>query len=205
MARNLSQFISILFHPLFLPLYATWILLNSGNYLTYAVPDKFQQYLYLVIFISTALLPASLTWMMWQKGWITSMEMENRKERSLPYLITLSCYVATAYLLFRLPLPRLFALTIVGAGIAILLAFLINLRWKISIHMIGIGGLMGLFYGYGKFFHMKVLNITILMAIVAGIIAAARLYRSSHTPSQVYAGFIAGFSIELGVLYYLQY
>lgn len=195
-----TKFISILFHPLLMPLYAFWLMLNSGGYLSYAVPEKFRQYLYLVIFISTFLLPSLLTWLMVQKGWISSMEMDERSERHLPYLITLSCYIAAAYLLFKLPLPRMFTLTIMGAAIAILLAFLINLRWKISIHMIGIGGLMGLFYGFGKYFHMKTVMILVLIAIIAGVVASARLFRKSHTPGQVYGGFAVGFISELAFI-----
>lgn len=198
--RSATHFISVLFHPLLMPLYAFWLMLNSGGYLSYAVPEKFRQYLYLVIFISTFLLPSLLTWLMVQKGLISNMEMDERKERHLPYLITLSCYIAAAYLLFKLPLPRMFSLTIMGAAIAILFAFFINLRWKISIHMIGIGGMLGLFYGYGKYFHMKTVFILVLISIIAGLVASARLFRKSHTPGQVYGGFVVGFLAEMGFI-----
>ncbi len=198
--RSATQFVSVLFHPLLMPLYAFWLLLNSGGYLSYAVPEKFRQYLYLVIFVSTFLMPSLLTWIMVQKGWIRNMEMEDRTERHLPYLITLSCYIAAAYLLFKLPLPRMFSLTIMGAAITILIAFLINLRWKISIHMIGIGGLMGLFYGFGRYFHMKTVLVLVLIAIIAGLVASARLFRKSHTPGQVYGGFMIGFLAEIGFI-----
>lgn len=198
-----TQFISLLFHPLFMPLYATWLLLHSGSYLSYAVHPKLQQFLYIVVFISTYLLPAAITWIMWQKGWITNMEMEERKERHLPYLLTLSCYIAGIYLLFSLPIPRMFALTIMGASLAILTSFLINLRWKISIHMIGIGGMMGLFYGFGRYFHLESIHILMLIAAVAGVVAFARLHSSTHTTTQVYAGFITGFVVEFGFVFFI--
>lgn len=201
--NSLSRFLSVLFHPLFMPLYATWLLLHSGSYLYYAVHPKLQQFLYVVVFISTWLLPASITWFMWQKGWISNMEMEERKERHLPYVLTLTCYLSGIYLLFHLPIPRMFVLTLIGASLAILLSFLINLRWKISIHMMGIGGLMGLFYGYGRYFHIQSLQILILLAVIAGIVAAARLYRSSHSPSQIYAGFFTGFAVEFGFIFFI--
>ncbi len=198
-----TQFISILFHPLLMPLYATWLLLHSGNYLQYAVHPRLQQFLYIVVFISTWLLPASITWIMWQKGWISSMQMEERKERHLPYLLTLSCYIACIYLLFQLPVPRMFVLTVMGASLAILVSFLINLRWKISIHMIGIGGMMGLFYGYGRYFHLQSMWSLVLIALLAGIIGSARLYRQAHSPAQVYAGFITGFVVEFGFVFFI--
>lgn len=202
--KKAAQVISVMFHPLLMPLYAFWLLLNSGDYLSYVVPDKFRQYLYLVIFVSTFLVPSLLTWMMVQKGWISNIELDERSERHLPYLITLSCYIAAAYLLFKLPLPRMFSLTIMGAALAILIAFFINLRWKISIHMIGIGGLMGLFYGFGKYFHMKTMFILVLISIIAGVVASARLCRKSHTPAQVYGGFAVGFLAEMSFIAFVS-
>ncbi|MBL7923841.1 MAG: hypothetical protein JNL88_06555 [Bacteroidia bacterium] len=199
--NKVTQFISVFFHPLFMPLYATWLLLHSGSYLSYAVTPRLQQFLYIVIFVSTYLLPASIAWIMWQRGWIRNLEMEERSERTLPYFLTLCCYLAGVYLLFSLPVPRLFALTVLGAGLAILFAFLINLRWKISVHMIGIGGMMGLFYGYGRYFHLQSLWSLVLIALLAGILGSARLYRKAHSPAQVYAGFLCGFAIEFGFIY----
>jgi len=196
-----SQLLSILFHPLFMPLYATWLLLHSGSYLSYAVTPRLQQFLYIVIFVSTYLLPATIVWLMMQKGWISNLEMEDRKERTFPYLLTLACYIAGIYLLFKLPVSRLFALTVMGASLAIMVSLLINLRWKISIHMIGIGGMMGLFFGFGKYFHLETLNNVIIIALVAGIIGTARLYRSDHSPSQIYTGFVTGFVVEFGFIF----
>jgi len=149
-------------------------------------------------------MPSLLTWMMVQKGWISNIELNERSERHLPYLITLSCYIAAAYLLFKLPLPRMFSLTIMGAAMAILIAFFINLRWKISIHMIGIGGLLGLFYGFGKYFHMKTMFILVLISIIAGVVASARLYRKSHTSGQVYIGFVVGFLAEMSFIAFVS-
>jgi membrane-associated phospholipid phosphatase len=194
--QQVASLVSLLFHPLLMPLYATWLLLHSGNYLSYALAPKLQQFLYIVVFVSTWLLPSMTAWMMWQKKWISSLEMPERKERHLPFLFTLVCYIAGIYLLFQLPVSRLFALTVTGAALAILFSFLVNLKWKISIHMVGLGGLMGLFYGYGRHFHMQNLWILVLIAIAAGITASARLYREAHSPLEVYAGFIAGFVLE---------
>lgn len=198
--KKVAQLISVLFHPLLLPLYAVWLLLNSGGYLSYAIPDKFRQYLYVIIFFSTFLMPSLLTWLLVQRGRIKSIELEERRERHLPYLLTLCCTVITAYLLYRLPLPRLIAFTLMGSSVAILTAFLINLRWKISVHMIGIGGLLGLFFGFGIYYNIDTFSILLVIAALAGLIAAARLARESHSPAQVYAGFLVGYAVELGFM-----
>lgn len=195
--QHIAQFVSIAFHPLLMPLYATWLLLHSGSYLSYTLPAGLQQFLYIVIFVSTFLIPAMTTWLMWQKRWISSLELQERQERHLPFLFSLVCYVASVYLLFKLPVSRLFALTVMAGALAILMTFLINLRWKISAHMVGIGGLMGIFYGYSRYFHFKSVWILVAIAAVAGLIASARLYRGAHRPAEVYVGFVAGFITEL--------
>jgi hypothetical protein len=199
--NSLSQLISVLAHPLFIPLYATWILFNSNNYLSYAVSPKLQDFLYMLIFIITFIIPAGFTWVLWQKGWINSLELESKKERTLPLILTLCCYLSSIYFLLILPIPRIFGLTMIGACLAILFTLLINLRWKISMHMIGVGGLMGLFYGFGRYFHFPSLQILIALSVVSGLIAAARLYRGAHSPAQIYMGFGMGFLLEFGFIY----
>lgn len=198
--KRISQFISVLFHPMFMPLYATVLLLNSGSYLGDILPSGLKQFLYAIVFVTTWLLPASITWLLWQKGWIDSPEMNDRNERHIPFILTTVCYSGGIYLLLQLPVSRLFALSLTGGAMAVLLAFIINLRWKISIHMIGIGGLMGLFFGYGTWFHLDVMTALIAMAVAAGLVGTARLLRGAHTAPQVYAGFLAGFILEAGFI-----
>lgn len=197
-----SQLISVFAHPLFIPLYSAWILFNSNNYLSYAVSPKLQDFLYLLIFVITYLIPAGLTWILWQKGWVSSLELEDKKERTLPLFLTLCCYIVSIYFLISLPIPRILGLTMMGASLALLITMLINLRWKISMHMIGAGGLMGLFYAFGKYFHFPSLQILLVISMVSGLIAAARLYRGAHTPAQIYIGFGVGFLLEFGFIYF---
>lgn len=196
-----SQFISGIGHPIFIPLYVTWILFNSNNYLSYAVTPKFQDFLFLLIFVVTFLLPMAITWILWQKGLVTSFELENKNERPLPFFLTLCCYLGCAYLLFSLPLPRIFGLAMSGACLALLTTFIINFSWKISLHMMGAGGMLGLFYGIALVFNFTSIPALIAIAIASGIIAAARLYCNAHTTAQVYSGFIIGFFLEFLFIY----
>ena len=191
-----SQVVSVVFHPLFMPLYATWLLFHAGSHLTYTIPESLQFFLYAFMFVMTALLPASIIWFLWQRGWIESPELYQRNERHIPFLLTLSCYGGALWILLSLPVSRLLGFSLLGACLAVLMALLINLRWKISIHMIGIGGLAGLFYGFGYWMQMQVAGMIPAMCFTAGLVGTARLIRQAHTPAQVYAGFLLGFTIE---------
>ena len=90
---------------------------------------------------------------------------------------------------------------VVGGGLLLFFAFLVNLRWKISIHMLGIGGLMGMAFGFAWIFQLHMVNVLMLMAVLAGALGTARLILKAHSPAQVYTGFMSGFMIESGYFF----
>lgn len=196
MNSKLAKAFAIILHPLLMPLYGTWLLLHSSSYLSFSIPSAFQNFIYLVVFISTAVMPLTSAFILMKQRKIESLEMHTREERHIPYIITLICYIASVYLLFRMPVPRIFAFMVGGGLLAISWALLVNLRWKVSIHMIGIGGLMGIMFGFARLFHVNMTTALIALAMLGGILAWARLKREAHTPSQIYAGFVGGFLIE---------
>jgi membrane-associated phospholipid phosphatase len=46
--------------------------------------------------------------------------------------------------------------------------------------------------------------VLIAVLLVSGIVAYARLRLNAHTPAQVYTGFLLGFAIELGLMFFYQ-
>jgi hypothetical protein len=201
MPVRLAKFISVIFQPLLLSCYGVLLLLHSETWMVYTVFPQLRNALYIVTFLSTFLLPALTVLLFLQKGKISSLEMRERRERNWPYISTLLFYIAGWILLNKLPLPRIFGNMISGAGLAILIAFLINLRWKISIHMMGLGGLAGMFFAIATLFNFDLSIPLILIVTAAGLTGAARLALGIHTPAQVYAGFITGFFLEWAFVY----
>lgn len=202
--QRITQLISVLLHPLFMPLYATWILLNSGSYLSFAVSPPMKTVIYMIVLITTYILPAISSWFLYQKGVIKSLEMDTRAERSLPLFSAIISYIAGLYLLIKLPLPKIFAVMLSGGLIVLVAAFLINLRWKISLHMLGIGGLLGLLLGFSEIFHSDVLLPVIITTLVSGLLASVRLWRNAHSPAQIYVGFLTGFVVQYGYFWGLE-
>ena len=196
MINRLAKIISILFQPLLMPIYGTIILLNTSSWMAYVVFPALRNALYIVIFCSTFLIPGLTFILLLRKKQINSLEMYTRNERILPYISTLLYYLAGWYLINKLPVPRVFSNIILGATIAIFIAFFINLRWKISIHMIGLGGTVGLLYAFATLFNLPLGIPIISLIIIAGITGTARLILDAHIPSQIYTGFIIGFSVE---------
>jgi len=197
MFRALSKFFSAVFHPLMMPTFVVIILLNSTSFLAYTTGETLKNFLYGIVFITTYVIPVVGVLLLWKNGFISSLEIPERKERYLPFILTTLCYFGTIYLLLKLPVPKIFALMIVGGLVATITAFIITLKWKISVHMIGIGGALGLIVGYTQLFPTNMTHILMLIALVAGILGSSRLTLDAHTKSQVYVGFLVGFFVEI--------
>ena len=84
----------------------------------------------------------------------------------------------------------------IGAITVILIAYFITLRWKISVHMIGIGGVIGAMIGLSHRFQFDHFYLIMALFFVAGMIGYARMKTKSHNYRQVYAGFIIGVVVE---------
>lgn len=193
MSLRLSKYISIVFHPLLMPFYAMAILFNLQSYITYSMAPEVKKIVLFIVFITCFVLPVLITLYLLQKGFIHSLEMSERKERHVPFLAAMLMYVCCYLLLRQLPAPDLVPAIVISGAIVIAVAFAVNLRWKISIHMIGLGGLAGIIFISGDRILTDVSFYFLLVLLVSGITGWARLSENAHTSMQVYAGFMAGF------------
>jgi hypothetical protein len=133
-------------------------------------------------------------------GITTNLQMEDPRERNWPLLQTSIVY-AICYWFMRNPsIPEFIKLFLLGATCSLVLILIINLRWKISMHTAGIGGLCGGITTYMFLSGNVSLSLLSLVFLLAGITGTARLLLNAHTPAQVYAGFFLGFVIEFGIL-----
>lgn len=193
MSSRISQYISMLFHPLLMPFYAMAILFNLHSYLSYSIASEVKKIVLFIVFITCFVMPVLITLYLLQKGFIRSLEMNERRERRVPFLATMLMYVGCYLLLRQLPAPELVPAIVISGAAIIAVAFAVNLFWKISIHMIGLGGLAGIIFVSGDRILSDVSFYFILILIISGITGWARLSRESHTSMQVYTGFLTGF------------
>ena len=84
---KLTKFISILLHPMFMPILALHLTLLVLPSLAFTLSQNLLL-IYGILIFSTMILPLiSIFWLM-QKGKVSSLEMSNHKERSLPLFKT---------------------------------------------------------------------------------------------------------------------
>jgi len=193
---KLTQLISILLHPMFMPLLALHLTLLVLPSLSFTLSHNLLL-IYGIIIFSTMVLPlVSIFWLM-RKGKVSSLEMSNHKERSLPLfkaVIWMSFgYYLLQNLLFYTPILKA---ELLGAIIIILIAAIVSKFWKISLHLLGIGGVVGVFIAL-QIMHADFLYLLILFILLSGLLGVARIKQKAHNYAQVYAGFLVGVSVEL--------
>lgn len=195
--NRISKIISYFFHPLLMTTYGFIFIFFTKNYISTFTPYNLKWIILSITFVFTFLLPAANALLLLKMGRINSLEMETTNERIIPYLSTALYYFALYYLFYNAKFPGVFKILVLGAAISIFLTFLINFKWKISAHTIGIGGITGAALGISYRMAIDMQLIVMLLILLSGIVAYARLNLNTHTPSQVYMGFFMGFFVEL--------
>ena len=193
---KLTQLISIILHPMFMPILALHLTLLVLPSLAFTLSQNLLL-IYGILIFSTMVLPLiSIFWLM-QKGKVSSLEMSNHKERSLPLFKTVIWmsfgYYLLQNLLFYTPILKA---ELLGAILIILLAAIISKYWKISLHLLGIGGVVGVFIAL-QIMHGDFLYLLLLFILLSGLLGVARIKQKAHNYAQVYAGFLVGLSVEL--------
>jgi hypothetical protein len=220
MIKPLSKVFSYLFHPLFMLTYMLVLLMVVNPYAFGMRSVKDGDQVVLIIFLSSVLIPLVSVVMSYFLGWIKSFEMMTREERIAPLLVTIVMYVSMYYYITKSNVfPWFFQVCALGVLIGLFLAFFLNNFSKISLHAVGMGGLVSMVILMVMYFayHQVELTLpwigavyltkyTILYAsiLVAGVVCSARLLLGAHRIQDIYGGFIVGFFSQLIAFIILQ-
>lgn len=200
--NRIATIISGVLHPLFMPLIGLLLVYTSSNYVMYSMGSQIAKVTFLTVFVFTVLLPALNIYFLSKKGMITNSQLHKREERHLPFLMYVICFVLLYYFLKPLLLPPIIYLIVLGSIFVAIIALLINLRWKISAHMMGIGGVTGTMTGVSMRFSEDLTLLVMGLFLCSGLVGFARLQLNAHSSGQVYVGFLLAFFSLLTFIVY---
>lgn len=187
----MANIVSFVFHPLLMVTYGILLALSFTYLAIY--PPMAKLLIAGGAFVSTALLPGLFILFMTRSGAVTDIELSDRKERVIPFLIFITAVLVYMFFLYRMLLPFWLLSLLAGSCVALLIALFINFYWKISAHAIGIGGLAGGIMGIARIHMINPYWSFIIVILIAGLLGTSRIILQKHTPMQVYAGFSLGF------------
>lgn len=193
---RVSKLISLILHPIFMPLLALHLILIMLPELAFTIGKKFSL-IYFIIIVSSIILPLFSVLILIKLGKVRSLEMMCHKERVLPLFSMATCMLFGFFFIERIILyTPLLIPAYLGAIIIISLAGVISNFWKISLHMLGIGGVLGLIIALQLLYKNDVFLI-IVFILISGILASARLNENAHNKSQIYIGLLIGVLTEM--------
>ena len=193
------KIISYLFHPLLLPAFGLMWMFNLAELDLWFPTSGLKIFLFVSTLTATFFLPLLNALLLLRFGLIASLEMKTRQERKIPYLVSAIFYSAESYFLMHADVPLLAKALMLGATLVVISVLLVNFFWKISAHMAGIGGLIGMMISVSYRLQIDLHFVLITLFLIAGSVAFSRLKLSAHTPAEVYAGFLLGVFIELAL------
>lgn len=190
--RTFYKIISLVFQPLLMPTFGMILLMNMDIF--NALPLLWRLIAVIGTFLFTGILPALPIWLMMRRGEVHDLFISKKEQRTMPYLFSFLAYVFWALFMWRtLQFPLFIVAMGMGSALSIFVIVFINLRWKISAHMAGIGGLTAAIFGVC--YRTAINPIWLLIGIlgISALVALARIELKAHTPGQVLAGFVLGF------------
>jgi hypothetical protein len=209
--NRFANFISVALHPLLMPTYLFailfWLAPSSAGVDMIGATGRMA--LLGFLFLNTFMLPALMVYYLHRAGYIKDMTLTNLKDRRLPYFGTAIIYgFATYFFGYKLTIIAEMAPQIAhilgSIMLSILLVAIISLWWQISAHGVGIGGVLGAVVGVALVQGQDaMLYPLIILLILTGLVASARLRLNAHTPLQVLLGWLLGLLVSgVAVVYW---
>jgi len=200
MLQKTARFFSIVFHPILATTYIYIIIFCSNSFVAF-FPVKYKIALTTFVAINTIFLPLLLIMLLYRLKIIKSYNLKMNRERVFPLVISTLPYLLTIFIFARLQVPFIL-IKILQAGIyALLLSAAISYFWKISLHLIGLGGISGFLFVSAYQGNQAMVGVFLGSILLSGFTASARLIDGDHKPIQVYVGFLAGFTLILLLLF----
>jgi len=200
MIDRILKSISFIFHPLLMPLLGVaFYFAKSPRF----IPDEVIRAKLISLFILTVILPVLLYYLLKTLGKVKSIYLESTKERIFPLI--LNCIVILLVLQRIITPSQIIELYFFFVGILIstlTCLILVIFKFKASIHMIGISGLLMFFIALSIHFNININGTLALMSIITGAVATSRLHLKAHSYKELIIGFFVGIFPQLILVNY---
>lgn len=196
--KRIYKLISIIFHPILLPLVATLIFFIIDQPI---LDNQIKYRLLIIIGTATYLIPIVLLALLKKRKLIQSFEVKGIQERKIPILFMIVLFFFLGKTLISIDEIFFLSILFLGSSLSLCVCYFTFIKnQKTSLHMIGIASLLAFIILYSITTHKNLLPLIAIIFIIAGIIAYARIKLKAHTLTEINLGFIIGFVSQV-ILY----
>ncbi len=188
---NLSRIVSVIFHPVFIPLLGLAVIFCAPTLLSF-IPQRVKYLILLIVFVNNVFLPLAVILTLYSRGIIKSFTDNDRNERALMLGIMFLLYLVTTTLMVRLPVPNLIKAYFISTSFIVFITGIVNFFWRVSLHSVAAGGMLTLVCVLSYIFEVSMILYLTGMILLCGLVMFARLYNEDHSPAEVWSGFFLG-------------
>lgn len=204
LTRFICQVISVLLHPVFIPIYVTAFLiyLHPTAFVGFSAPNKIRTLI--IVVLNITLFPLLTVLFLKWLGFIDSILLKTQKDRIIPYIAS-GIFFFWGYTVFKQQpaYPLMLSAYLFGLFLSSSGALLSNIYIKVSMHAIGMGTWLGFFLMLMKHDSMLMSWPLFTLILLTGIVCTARLLLNSHKPLEIYIGLAIGVLTELISYYFV--
>lgn len=197
-----ARVISAIFTPFSIPFLA-FLILFLFSYLR-IMPIQYKLIVLGVVYCFTILMPTLTIFLFRKINGFSPEDLGERKRRFMPFLLTITSYVFCLVMMHRLNIPWYMTGIILAALIMMVICIVVNLKWKLSDHMAGVGAIVGGLVSFSALFGYNPVWWLCLFILIAGVLGTARIILQHHTLGEVLVGFAVGLICSLLVLHPLS-
>lgn len=188
--KKILPVFSYIFHPIFVSLYGTlfyFLIANSFFYNSQIIVTLVQ------VTILTLLLPLSMYFLFRSLGVVTSFTEASISERKMPIVVqAILLFVLIKFSVSRDTVAELYFFFLGGFLSSVIVLASVILKFKASLHMIGISALTCFIFGLSMYYQLQFVNLVAFCIVCMGLVASSRLYMKAHTYTELIAGIIIG-------------
>ena len=198
----LAKIVSYVFHPLFVGVMMAGYLIFIHPYFFVGFSEKQKMLKLLAVINNNVFFPLIVVVLLRALGFNKSLLLQTQKERIVPYLASITFFFWSYYVFKNQPeVPRVLVYMCRGMFISAAVALVLNNNYKISMHAIGVGGLMGLMTVILFNGNLDSGLPMMLSVLITGAVMSARKIVSDHHWFDIITGFLLGFLTQLIALW----
>jgi hypothetical protein len=196
--KYLAHLLSYVFHPLFIPTYFFLYLMQVVPFEFVGITEwQLNMRLFSVAWL-TAFFPAFAVFLLWRLKLSDSIFLRTQKERIIPYVITMFFYWWMYYLSRNFTdQPLALKFFYLGIFVASAIGLTVNNFMKVSLHAMGIAGLMTAVILVSVFYPVNNAIWVLLTVLLTALVTSARLVVSDHSQKELVVGLFIGICTQV--------
>ena len=170
---RVAKVTSALFTPFSIP-FLSFLVLFLFSYLR-IMPMAYKLIVLGIVYCFTILTPVVTIFLFRKINGFDIQELTERKKRYVPILLTIISYVFCLLMMRKLNIPWYMTGIILTALIVSVICMIVNLKWKLSEHMAGMGGVIGGLVSFSALFGYNPVAWLCVFILIAGVLGSARI------------------------------